>query len=259
MRLREYDRLIDHPFADPGLGHDRWMRDDVAVTVLGDAAEQPDQPRAALFGRIGSDAFCVVVADDGKLEYLLDRGAPAGELDLVLMRRDLGMLARHALDRLADDPADRLWNGVFRAAVWAATTPLCTTFTTGTRHVAAFSSDTAVPGDPAPASLAAVLPADRHLAEALARAVADPAARGGLDAAAGELAPAALTTAAVMAELIGTVIEGDVTVDRIAVAGVWPPGAATPVHEKSLWWHDLDWYLVPAPRRRRPGLRPRRP
>lgn len=260
MRLREYDRLIDDPFADPGLGHDRWMRDDVAVTVLSDAAGHPDQPRAALFGRIGSDAFCVVVADDGKLEYQLDRGALAGELDLVLMRRDLGLLARHALDRLVDDPGDRLWNGVFRAAVWAATTPLCTTFTAGTRHVAAFSSDTATaPGDPAPQSLAALLPEDRRLAETVARAIADPSTRAALDALTGDRAPASFTPAAVMAELIGTVIEGDVTVDRIVVAGVWPPGATTPVHQTSLWWHDLDWYLLPVPRRRRQGFRSRRP
>lgn len=277
MRLREYDRLFDSRFADPGLGHDRWMRDDVTITVLVDALDQPDLPRAGVFGRIGSDAFCVVVADDGRLEYLLDRGAAAGEFDLDLMRRDLGVLARHALERLVDDPTDRLWNGLFRASVWAATTPLCTTFTAGTRHVAAFSCDDAVPGschdavpgscddavpgDPAvgaPRSLAARIPDDRDLTAALARAIADPADRADLDAAAADLLPDTLTAAAVTAGMVGTDIEADVTVDQIAVAGIWPPGSSSPVHEAPLWWNGLDWYLLPAPRRRRATGKARR-
>jgi hypothetical protein len=260
MRLREYDRLFAARFDDPGLGHARWMRPDVTVTVLAAALDQPDLPRAGVFGRIGSDAFCVVVTDDGKLEYLLDRGAPAGDLDLDLMRRDLGVLARHALERLADNPGDRLWNGLFRAAVWAATTPLCTTFTAGARHVAAFDSADAVPdsADAAPRSLAALIPADPDLAAALARAVADPSARGDLDAAAGDLAPATLTAAGVVADLVGTAIEADVTVDQVAVAGHWPAGSSSPVHATPVWWNDLDWYLLPVPRRRRAVPRTRR-
>jgi hypothetical protein len=244
MRLREYDR---RHLTTTGLGHHLWMRDDVAVTVLADALDQPDLPRAAVFGRIGADAFCVVVADDGRLEYLLDRGTTAGGLDLDLMRRDLGVLARHALERLVDDPADRLWNGLFRAAVWAATTPLCTTFTTGTRHVAAFDCADALPGGPVPRPLAAQVPGDRDLTEAIARAIADPDTRDHLD----ELLPATRTAAAVTASLVGLNVEADVIIDQLAVTGVWPPGIGTPVHEAPLWWNNLDWYLLPVPRRRR--------
>ncbi|GIE98750.1 hypothetical protein [Paractinoplanes rishiriensis] len=248
MRLREYDR----PF-------------DVAVTVLGNAFEDPDLPRAALFGRIGADAFCVVVADDGKLEYLLDRGGAPGDLNLDLMRRDLGVLARYALQRLVAEPASRLWNGLFRSTVWAATTPLCTTFITGTWHGAAFDCAGALPAGPASAllagssagrtegparTLAALIPHDRALTTALARAIADPTDRAALDAAAGDLAPTELTVAAVAAGLVGADIEADVTVDRVATAGIWPAGTSSAVHVTPLWWNDLDWYLLPAPRRR---------
>ncbi len=245
MRLREYGRRLDG-------GHDRWMRDDVTVTVLGDAPDRPDAPRAAVFGRIGADAFCVVVDDDGKLEYLLDRGTAGAEFDLDLMRRDLGVLARHALERLVDDPADRLWNGLFRAGVWAATTPLATTFTDGTRHVAAFSCADAVPGEPAaePVSLVARIPADRPLTAALARAIADPATLRDLDVP----VPSTLTAAGVTAALVGTDIEADVTIEEIAVSGVWPadgsPLAGLPP-DGLLCWHDLDWYLLAGSRRLR--------
>lgn len=221
------------------------MRDDLRITVLADAAERPDEPRAAVFGRLGSDAFCLVVADDGKLEYLLDRGAEAGELDLDLMRRDLGVLARHALGRLVDDPGDRLWNGVFRAAVWAATTPLCTTIAVGGRHAVVFDSDDPDHSTAPPGSLAARLPADRRLARDLARTIAGRPVLTGRDL------PPVLTTAAVVAGLVGVTVAADVTVDQIAVAGVWPAGGSSPVHASPLWWNDLDWYLLSTPRRMR--------
>jgi hypothetical protein len=260
MRLREYHRPYPSRFDDPGLGHARWMRDQIRITVLAEAAERPDDPRAAVFGRLGSDAFCLVVADDGKVEYLLDRHTATGELDLDLMRRDLGVLARHALERLVDDPADRLWNGLFRAAVWATTTPLCTTIAVGTRHTAVFDSDDGTSAEPPgrPPSLAARLPADRGLARALARAIADPADRDALLTAAGDGTPPVLTTAAVLNELIGADVDADLAIDQIAVAGVWPSGSCSPVHVSPLWWNDLDWYLLAAPRRRRTAVRPRR-
>jgi hypothetical protein len=248
MRLREYDHLYPARFDDPGFGRARWMRADVRVTVLHDAAERPDEPRAAVFGRCGADAFCLVVADDGKVEYLLDRSTAAGELDLDLMRRDLGVLARHALERLTDKPADRLWNGLFRAAVWAATTPMCITIAAGSRHVAVFDSEDGIGSrTPGAGCLAARLPGDRHLAAALARAIADPAARCAVPA---DIVPAELTAAAVVAGLVGTDTGADVTIDQIAIAGEWPAGGTSPVHASPLWWNNLDWFLLPAGRRR---------
>jgi hypothetical protein len=248
MRLREYDRLGAARFDDPGFGHARWIRDNVRVTVLADASRHPDEPRAAVFGRSGRDAFCLVVADDGKVEYLLDRVTAAGDLDLDALRGDLAALARLALQRLAGQPADRLWNGLFRAAVWAAGTPVCITIAAGRRHVVIFDSEHTV-GSP-PAGPATRLAADRRLAATLARSLTDPAARPALPP---EVTPAEFTAAAVVAAVVdgpaGTAA-AEVVIDQVAVAGDWPAGGRGPVRASPLWWNSLDWYLLPAVRRR---------
>jgi hypothetical protein len=242
----------------PVTGYDRWMRDDIGAGILD---TPPGAPRACLFGEIRQsgfrDAFCLVVDDDGKLEYLVERGAGPVQVD-----RDLALIARHALDRLIEDPGSRLHNGIFRSAVWAATTSPCRTRTSGLLWVAAFDvTDTTVADAP---ELARLLPADPELAAALARMLASPvdlaarrafeqaadasAARAGMAPVRLDLTRTVLTAAGVTAALLG---DYDPTrtaaVAEIAVTGLWPedadplggrePGPPVP-------WQGLEWQII---------------
>jgi hypothetical protein len=238
-------------------GHERWMRPDITSTVLD---EPPGAPRACVFGEIRQagfrDAFCVVVDDDGKLEYLVERGAGSVEVD-----RDLALIARHALDRLLDDPDSRLHNGLFRAAVWAATTSPCRTRTSGLLWMASFDDDDTTVVD-AP-DLARLLPGDRRLARALARMLASPvdlAARRAFEREADRAAAAAalppvrlgthtvLTAAGVTAALLGdTDTARTAQIAQIAVTGLWPAdsdplGGRAPA--EPVGWHGLEWQLI---------------
>ncbi|GIM94895.1 hypothetical protein [Paractinoplanes toevensis] len=234
--------------------HHRWLRDDIACGILGD---DPAAPAACLLGEIRTagyaDTFLLVVADDGKLEYRVERGAGSVEVD-----RDLALIAAYALERLVDDPAGRLANGIFRAAVWAATTSPARTQTTGLEWIATFDH---TDGHPAAPGLAGLLPADRHLTSALARMLAGPVdltARRRFDEATDTAAVRAgrpiaplgaatvLTPAGVTATLTG--IEPDpgrtAAVAGLAVTGDWPPdGAPDLAMASTLRWHGLDWYL----------------
>jgi hypothetical protein len=123
----------------------------------------------------------------------------------------------------------------------------------------------------------ALIPGNRQLVRALARAVAspgDPAARSDLERAASAAASATpdqailattdipvgsidlsggrLTVAGVTAALVGT--DGKarrrttLAIDEVAVTGAWPGGG--PVEPVATHrWHDLYWYLLD-PRRR---------
>ena len=270
MRFREYaDRPRPTPayrppaprsrYAAPTVtGHGRWMRDDITTSIL---AAPPGAPRAAVFGEIDQagfrDAFCVVVDDNGKLEYQVERGAGSVEVD-----RDLALIARHALDRLIDNPGSRLHNGLFRAAVWAATGTPARTETSGLLWVASFEET----GDSAPGvpDLARLLPADRDLARALARMLASPvdlaaqrAFEDATDAAAAaagvtpprlDLTRTVLTAAGVTAALLGdTDTTRTAIVAEIAVTGMWPvdgdPLDGRPL-DVPVSWHGLDWQLI---------------
>jgi len=269
MRFREY---ADRPrtatyrppaprsrFTPPPLtDHARWMRDDITSAVL---TMPPGAPRAAVFGEIEQagfrDAFCLIVDDDGKVEYQVERGAGSVEVD-----RDLALIARHALDRLIDNPDSRLHNGLFRAAVWAATAGPARTETSGLLWVATFEADPGrAPGVP---DLAGLLPGDRALAGALARMLASPvdlAARRAFEEATDAAAAAAgtpvpgldltrtvLTAAGVTSALLGdTDSARTATIGEIAVTGLWPEDGdplggnppTTPVA-----WHGLEWQLI---------------
>ncbi|HEX5200789.1 MAG TPA: hypothetical protein VFW27_12720 [Actinoplanes sp.] len=272
MRFREYaDRprppaayRLPQPVASftgpaPAVtGHDRWMRDDIASGILG---ARPDAPRAAVFGEIEQagfrDAFVVLVDDDGKLEYQVERGAGSVEAG-----RDLALIARHALDRLIADPPSRLHNGLFRAAVWAATATPARTRTAGLLWVATF--DAAADGAARVPDLASLLPGDRDLAAALARMLASPvdlaarrafdeatdraAARAGVPAPRLDLTRTVLTAAGVTSALLG---DGDTTrtatIAEIAVTGRWPAdgdplGGDPPT--TAVAWHGLRWQLI---------------
>jgi hypothetical protein len=235
--------------------HHRWLRDDRICGILG---EDPTAPRACLYGEIRTDgfadAFLLVVVDDGKLEYRVERGTVGVEIE-----RDLALIAAHALERLIDDPGGRLANGIFRAAIWAATTSPARTQTSGLEWAATFDDTDGHPGAP---GLAGLLPADRHLARALARMLASPvdlAARRDFDdatdlaaARAGRpiarLDPATmLTPAAVTAALTGA--EPDpgriAMITGLAVTGIWPgDGAPDRAGTQVVRWHGLDWNLL---------------
>jgi hypothetical protein len=235
--------------------HHRWLRDDKICDILG---EDPAAPRACLYGEIRTDrftdAFLLVVADDGKLEYRVERGTGGVEID-----RDLTLIAAHALERLIDDPGGRLANGIFRAAIWAATTSPARTRTSGLEWAATFESAETAPDAP---GLAGLLPADRNLARALARMLAYPvdlAARRDFDDATGAAAERAgrpvtrldpatvLTAAGVTAALTG--VEPDpartATVTGLAVTGRWPAdGAPDRTGSPVVRWHGLDWNLL---------------
>lgn len=248
------------PEEHPVTGFDRWMRDDITATVLDGP---PGAPRACLFGEIRQsgfrDAFCLVVDDDGKLEYLVERGAGSVEV-----ARDLALIARHALDRLIDTPGSRLHNGLFRAAIWAAAGTPCRTETSGLLWVAAFDARTSPAGDAETPGLARLLPADRRLAAALARMLASPvdlAARRAFEEATDNAAAEAgtrpprldltrtvLTAAGVTAALLGdTDTTRSAAVSQIAVTGVWP-AEADPLDGRPpsapVTWHHLDWQLI---------------
>ncbi|WP_157437756.1 hypothetical protein [Actinoplanes subtropicus] len=269
MRFREYaDRPRTAAYRPPAprsrsapppiTDHARWMRDDVTSTIL---TMPPGSPRAAVFGEIVQagfrDAFCLVVDDDGKAEYQVERGAATVEVD-----RDLALIARYALDRLIDNADSRLHNGLFRAAVWAATASPVRTETSGSLWVATFE----VCGEEPPAvpDLAGLLPGDGGLAAALARMLASPvdlAARRAFeeatDAAAAvlgthpprlDLTRTMLTAAGVTAALLGdTDSSRTATIGEIAVTGLWPEDGdplegrplSTPVS-----WHGMDWQLI---------------
>ena len=269
MRFREYaDRPRTASYRPPAprtrftpppiTDHARWMRDDITSTVL---TMPPGAPRAAVFGEIDQagfrDAFCLVVDDDGKVEYQVERGAGTVEVD-----RDLALIARHALDRLIDNPDSRLHNGLFRAAVWAATSSPARTETSGLLWVATFEAS----GDEAPAvpDLAGLLPGDRDLARALARMLASPvdlAARRAFeeatDAAAAavgthpprlDLTRTVLTAAGVTAALLGdTDTTRTAAIGEVAVTGLWPEDG-DPLDGRPLSapvaWHGMDWQLI---------------
>jgi hypothetical protein len=239
-------------------GHDRWMREDIYVSILDAPA---GAPRACLFGEIRQsgfrDAYCVVVDDDGKLEYLVERGAGSVEVD-----RDLGLIARHALDGLIEDPDSRLYNGLFRAAVWAATTSPCRTATSGQLWIATFDATDTIADAP---GLTRLLPGDRLLAAALARMLASPvdlAARRAFEDAADEAADAeglppvrldltrtVLTAAGVTAALLGdTDTTRTAAFAQIAVTGLWPadgdPLGGRP-SSAPVGWHGLEWQVLP--------------
>ncbi|WP_433359318.1 hypothetical protein ACQPZX_24660 [Actinoplanes sp. CA-142083] len=234
------------------------MRDDISSGIL-DAP--PGAPRACVFGEIEQagfrDAFCVLVDDDGKLEYQVERGAGSVEVD-----RDLALIARHALDRLIVNPGSRLHNGLFRAAVWAATAAPVRTQTSGLLWVATFDAS----GDDANRvpDLASLLPGDRHLAAALARMLASPvdlaaqrafdeatgaaAARAGVPAPRLDLTRTVLTAAGVTSALLGDAdTTRTATIAEIAVTGLWPEDGdplggnppTTPVP-----WQGLEWQLI---------------
>ncbi|GAA0528011.1 hypothetical protein GCM10010172_05700 [Paractinoplanes ferrugineus] len=232
--------------------HHRWLRDDKVCDILGD---DPAAPRACLYGEIRTggitDAFLLVVADDGKLEYRVERGAGSVEVD-----RDLALIAAHALERLVDDPRGRLAGGIFRAAVWAATISPARTRTSGLEWAVTFDD---ADGHPAAPGLAGLLPRDRHLTRALARMLASPvdlAARRDFDDATDVAAARAdrpvtrldpatvLTPAGVTAALTGTEPGPDrlAVITGLAVTGVWPPdGGPDRAGAPVVRWHDLDW------------------
>ncbi|GIF22275.1 hypothetical protein BJ973_002599 [Actinoplanes tereljensis] len=257
MRFREYASYRPPQPPTPARPHDthhRWLRDDIACDILGD---DPAAPAACLLGEIRTagfaDTFLLVVADDGKLEYRVERGAGSVEVD-----RDLALIAAHALQRLVDDPAARLANGIFRAAIWAATTSPARTQTSGLEWIATFDqtdSHFAVPGLPG------LLPGDRRLARALARMLGSPAdlaAQRRFDAAidaaalrAGRptarlTATTVLTPAGVTAALTGTDPDPSRTaaIAGLAVTGDWPPdGAPDLLMAPTVRWHGRDWHL----------------
>jgi hypothetical protein len=241
-------------------GHDRWMRDDVVSGILG---TPPGAPRACVFGEIERagfrDAFCLLVDDDGKLEYQVERGAGSVEVD-----RDLALIARHALDRLIDDPGSRLHNGLFRAAVWAASTAPARTQTTGLLWVATFDATGGEGAPPGVPNLASLLPGDRRLAGALARMLASPvdlAAQRAFEEAADNAAAAVgapgprldltrtvLTAAGVTSALLGDAdTTRTATIAEIAVTGLWPadgdPLGGNPL-TAPVAWHGSEWQLI---------------
>ncbi|MEU4238420.1 hypothetical protein [Actinoplanes sp. NPDC026619] len=257
MRFREYATYRPPQPRTSAVVDDqhRRLRDDIVCGIIGD---DPAAPRACLYGEIRNDlyldAFLLVVADDGKLEYRVERGAGSVEIE-----RDLGLIAAHALEQLIDDPDGRLANGIFRAAVWAATTSPAGTRTSGLEWTATFD-DTG--GRPAAPGLAGLLPADRHLARSLARMLASPvdlAARRDFDEATdtaaaltgrpgARLGPATvLTPAGVVAALTGAEPGPgrSAGIAGLAVTGDWPAdGAPTVTGAPVQHWHGLDWHLL---------------
>jgi len=258
MRFREYDvdAIDSYDDTSPVAGHERWLGDGLSPAPGG----PPEAPRVAVFGEIRQagfrDAFCLLVDDDGKLDYQVERGADRVEAD-----RDLALIAAYGLDRLIEDPDSRLHNGLFRAAVWAATTAPTRTETTDLLWAASYDSSSASVGNPP--QLARVLPADRRLARALARMLASPvdlAARRDYEQAADlaavlagiepvrlDLTRAKLTATGITAALLGhTDTDREAVVAEITVTGTWPDDGAPAAGDTPIRWHGLDWYPLAA-------------
>jgi len=233
MRPREGQGPLDIP------DRERWTRESVEITILGDPAATVDLPRAALFGHIDHDglrdSFCLVISDEGKVEF-----QSAG--DAALIRRQLGMIATWALDRLTADPDSLLCNGIFRATLFAATTPPArelsrSTVATGLVHIIAVDGESV--DDRAQAGeneLARALPENPDLARRLVQGAARSDAWSTVD---------------VVADLVGSpasvLRSAQVVVEDIVVTGSWPAAATFPIDSSQPWlflWNRLAWTLL---------------
>ncbi|GAA3340081.1 hypothetical protein GCM10020358_26310 [Amorphoplanes nipponensis] len=251
------------------------------------------------------DAFCVVIGDEAQLEYQALHTVDTLRFDADLMRRDLGLIATWALDRLVGQPDSVFYNGVFRAALWAATTPPTTPPTqleiggvSAPLQVVTVDCANVVSGDSADVrlrderhddqaslSLASVLPDNPGLVRRLAMTLAQPAdpalyrefARA-VSVAAAELsddviaaaaieadnpgafidwAGGSLTATGVTAALIGVdsslLHEHELTVNEVAIAGVWADDSGMPTAgpAATFFWNDLRWIALDANLRRK--------
>ena len=150
------------------------------------------------------------------------------------------MIATWALDRLTADPDSSLYNGIFRATVFAATTPPTrelsrTTAATGPIHIVAV--DCAEVGDQAGENeLARALPDNAGLARRLVQGAARSAEWSTVDVVAALVgSPASVLRAA------------DVTVEDIVVTGSWPAATTLSINESRPWlflWNRLTWTLL---------------